>query len=164
MANEEFARIKTAIGVMASTFGKRMDADTLLFWATRLEPHAGKKLWAAFAACMDGDDMPTLKYLVNQSRPDHLAPNGYKAPPEMSAADRKKSDHWAIISMLWLHYTRPHAFAMCEDIFARLFGGDPHQALAKAKEIYSKEEIEKLMTARLAEIDRRDEELRRVPA
>ncbi len=144
-------------------FGKRDDPDQISFWVNRLEPLASQALYTALGQACEGERMPALRAIVTAASGSMRA-NQWQAPPQLTEAEKKKSDHWAIISMLWLHYTRPHAFAMCEDIFARLFGGDPHQALAKAKEIYSKEEIEKLMTARLAEIDRRDEELRRVPA
>lgn len=64
----------------------------------------------------------------------------FKEPPPLTPEERKRADHSAVLSMLWLHYA--HGWPVeriASDIVGRLFGGDPVRAVEAAKEIYPRE-------------------------
>jgi uncharacterized protein (UPF0332 family) len=64
----------------------------------------------------------------------------------MTPAEKKASDHSAIMSMLWLHYVKGwQVSSFAGTIFERNFGVETARALQAAKEIYSAEDVERWM-------------------
>jgi hypothetical protein len=147
MANEiEEQRIRKGIQLLCSAFRTRMDKDGLEFWVSKLADYAGPQLWSALKSALDGDRMPTLRDL-RQASGAASRPNAYKEPPPLTADQRKRSDHAAIMSMLWLHYDKGWPLTdFGGHILGRLFGKDPHEALAKAKEIYDAPTVKSWMS------------------
>ena len=148
MANEDFNRIKGLLQVLADTFNRRLNGETLLFWAKALEPMAG---WQALESAMGGTEFPTLRGLRDQAGGTEK-PNGWKEIPRLTPEEKKRADHAAILSMLWLHYTRPKAWpldAFDGSLIGRIMGdaftGDVHAALARAMQIYDRATVLKWM-------------------
>lgn len=124
-------------------FNRRIDPEMELFWVNRLEPLAGPKLFRAMSEALEEERFPTLKRIIEmaQGRRDTQP---FIAPAPLTTDERKRSDHAAIMSMLWLRYNYEHD-SLGELMLKRLFPGDPVKALATAMEIYPKETVNRWM-------------------
>lgn len=131
------------------------------FWVTRLDPLMGPALIEAMGELCDGDKFPTLKAIVDlqRARAKRKASGALPQVVMLTPEERKRADHVAIQSMLWLHYNHPEKWPLSSydgSIMARLFGGSPVEALTKAKGIYTREELDQIMAKRFEVIDRED--------
>lgn len=136
-------RIKDSLQVLCGTFGRRMDANTLLVWARELEKYAGERLWNAFKTSLMGESMPTLRWLIENAS-NGLKSNAYKEPHALTDREKKLSDNAAVMSMLWLRYNHGHqnlGYLMLN----RMFGGDSQKAVDAAQQIYTKEMVDQWM-------------------
>lgn len=128
---------------------------------TRLDPLMGPALIEAMTELCDGEKFPTLKAIVDLQRAKAKQRASKELPVEttMTHEERKRSDHVAIQSMLWLHYHHAEKWPLSSfdgSIMARLFGGSPVEALTKAKGIYTRDELDRIMAKRFEQIDRED--------
>ena len=129
--------ILTSLKLLCSAFGRKLDQDALAFWASRLSEYPPESVFKALREAMDGERFPTLKQLRDAAGNVGPTRNTVVEHPPLTADQRKRSDHSAIMSMLWLHYDKGWPLTdFGGHILGRLFGKDPHEALAKAKEIY----------------------------
>lgn len=133
---KDYEKIKQSVRLLAANFNRRMDDETLRFWASRLSDHVGPRLWRALAGALDGETFPTLRWVCDQASESPRA-NSVRFTPDLTDEQRRRSDHAAIMSMLWMHYEKGWTLSdFSAHILGRLFGKDPRQALIAAKEIY----------------------------
>lgn len=139
-------RLQRAIGNLFENFGKRRNEVLLLTWCRALAPYAkGDMIWQQLeAACLERS-MPAPVDLIKAmgGRPETEA---FKPIPELSPEQRRRSDHAAVLSMLWLHYEKGWSVAdISGHVLARMFPGDIVKAVEAAKEIYTPEAVRSWM-------------------
>lgn len=137
--------IRRRFRAMAANFGKRFPAELELLWVNKLEKYAGDALDAILEQSLMGEKMPTLGAIMEvvHGRRDSAA---FVPPPRLTPEQQKKSDHAAILSMLWLHYEKGWELKEFDGhVLGRLFGGNANTALLKAKEIYDAPTVNRWM-------------------
>jgi hypothetical protein len=102
------------------------------------------------AELCEGDKFPTLKTIIEMQRAKAMRKAHSAAPmQELTEAERKRADHAAILSMLWLHYEMGWKLEdFAGSTMGRLFGGDPRNLIEKAKRHYDRETVKCWMDAR----------------
>lgn len=142
----EQERLRKAISVLLQTFGKRPNDVVILVWCKALAPYAkGSAIWRALAQACEGDKLPSINAvkLLMQTRRETM---DWQSAPEPTPEERKRSDHAAILSMLWLHYEREWPLdSFAGHVLGRLFGKDPAEALRVALEVYDRPTVAKWM-------------------
>lgn len=66
-----------------------------------------KSIWKALEAAANEKGMPSVNWVI-ESQQEHARADvpPYVAPPEPTSEERMRSDRAAILSMLWLEYTK----------------------------------------------------------
>ena len=152
MSAHDRPEIEDAVKNLAQVHGKKPTQASINHWVERIEARDLKTSLIVLKRACDDASMPSLEDIMqriiarSKSMPEDTKP--------LTSEEKKRADYCAVISMLWLHYTKPAGFQMVGDLFVRLFGGDPIAALEKAKTIYTREDVEKLMNEKLARLDR----------
>lgn len=101
--DSETERIKAGVRRIANNHARNMSDAQVTSWAETLRPYAGPVLMRVLDDFAIGDEFPNVggiraKYFgLTQSS---------KTPRPQTEAERKKADHAAIVSMLWLHYEK----------------------------------------------------------
>ena len=131
---------------LAQHHNKKLSEDSLFWYAKRLSPWAkGERLYQTIPMLMEEDRMPTIKRIKEAlgGRPEQSP-----APtvPALTPEEEKRSDHAAIMSMLWLHYEKGwRASDLAGAIFERQLGVETARALVAAAEIYDRETVARWM-------------------
>lgn len=132
-------RLDKAIRKLFTMHNRRLNDEVVLEYCMHLAPYAsGKLIWEALAEARSDDRFPNLAALKRRlaGRPET---EEYKAPPLLTEAERKRADHAAILSMLWLHCSAGWDLRdFAGHTLGRLFERDPTEALEAAKQIYNR--------------------------
>lgn len=146
-------RLRNEIVLLSEIHSKRLSDEAMAHWVKRLLPYAsGQGLWTALERARDERAFPTVGWVLEhreQSMRREAKP--FESPPALTPEERARSDRAAILSMLWLEYTRgfgpQHIGGIVSGCMARLYArqktSDAHveALLAEAREKYSREYV-----------------------
>lgn len=134
-------RLAMAVAKLGDVHGRKLSAVQIQHWVSRLTQHAENPiLWRILAEACDGARMPAVSDVLDAIAAHPKAQARVEAPP--TPGERLRSNHAAVLSMLWLHYAKNWQLRdFAGTIMASQFGKDPYDALVAAKELYDKPTI-----------------------
>lgn len=102
------ARLATAITLLCEVHSRKLSDEAFSHWKRRLFPLvSGTALWKALEKACDERGMPSIAWVLEHI--DLLQRRDTKPfvpQPELTADERLKSARAAVLSMLWLGYTK----------------------------------------------------------
>ncbi len=147
-------RLDDKIQTLCEIHGRKLSDEARAHWLRELMPYAaGKAIYKALDSACNEARMPSVSWVKEQMA--ILARSEVKPftpPPEMTTAEKIRADEAAILSMLWLEYTKGFGpvhiggvIAGCMSrIYARQFGKtepEIEEALAAARAKYPREYV-----------------------
>lgn len=148
------------IGEMHAIAGKKCTDRRIDFYLKKLGPYVGPELEAVIESFKECGECPGVRKILDgvHSRKRRTADN--LLMPALTEEEKRRSDHAAIMSMLWLHYEHRWSIdRLVSDILTRVFArqvDDPKQAIEEAKKHYTKERVAEWMARKFVQIDAED--------
>ncbi len=141
-------QLARAVRLVWAASGRRADSEVVALWERKLKPFEGSTLYAILEQEATSDKSPNLGRVLAAIAQKRLQPGSYE-PPKLTAAERVKSEHAAILSMLWLENHHPElresAGGIMRAAFTRQFGTDAAKLVDSARSNYTPEFVDKWM-------------------
>jgi hypothetical protein len=137
------ADLGDAVKSLWAHYGRNLGQDGRQSWVALLKKYDGPILRRIFTEwAQTQTSVPTTAAILaryhsmSQSKPEALNRQ------EQSADEARRSQHSAVLSMLWLHYFQGWKLDdFGGHILGQLFGKNPKDALEAAKEIYDQDTV-----------------------
>lgn len=140
-------RLTRAIKLLSEAHSKRLSPAGILTWCRALAPFAKQaSLWRALEASCEEARFPSIAQVKSlmRGRPET---ESFKPIPPLTPEQKRRADHAAVLSMLWLHYTQGWRLTDFHGtVLAKAFGKDPHEALAAAVAVYDEATVRRWMS------------------
>lgn len=138
-----YTDLASAVKTLWSHYGRNLTRDGQESWVRLLKEHDGPRLREVFRSWTQTEtSLPTTAGILARlhGRTMHGPPVFQQPTPEQ----RKRSEHSAIMSMLWLHYVKGWALnSFAGTVVGNAFGCDPQRALEAAAKEYDKAAVER---------------------
>lgn len=140
--------IPRAVALMFEAAGRRAPTRELLaVYQRKLEPHENSPvLWRIFREASENGAALTIDQIGEKMRGQT---QGAPEVRQLTEPERKRAEHAAVMSMVWLAYKYPDLAGAAHGImaaaFGRQFGGDATAAVRNAMATISEEQAETWM-------------------
>lgn len=146
--NQFEALLSQSIRLVFAAQARKAFPEVLSLWEEMLRPHDGPHLVAVLADMAQASKMPNVGEIVRAVVERKRRSQPF-VPPTLTAAERTRSEHAAVMSMLWMRKEYPQlnesAELIMRSVFARQFGKDATTAVNEAKSAYTPEQLDAWM-------------------
>jgi hypothetical protein len=139
--------IDRMIGKLQDIHSKKLTDAARSFWVSELEKFPLTKISKACHWAAKEKYFPSLGAMLEQlALGDRLDSVQFAEHKPLTPQERQRSDHAAIMAMLWLHYQHGWAAtAFLGTVMAQQLGKPPNEVIHAAKQIYTREQVHEWM-------------------